>query len=57
MFTLVETKTETETDGIEFYDNVQKCLHWMQTETDASFHWFCTHFMGISLGLGVRQRK
>ena len=33
MFTL--TETETETDGIGFYDNVQKSTHYTVTETEA----------------------
>ena len=26
-------------------------------ETNANFHWFCTHSIGIGLGIGVRKCK
>ena len=53
VFTLAETETYAKTDsyidGIGFNDNARK---WTQTKTNANFHWFCTHFIGISLSVG-----
>ena len=44
VFTLTETKTETENDGTGFYGNVRNSTHYTETDTVADAIAFCTRF-------------
>ena len=62
VFTWVESDTDTQTNKNGYYYNVQKCLHFTETETrliHLPIHWvpnpFCLSISGTCIGLGFGQ--